>query len=354
MAKLSSQELKKDISSRSFRPLYLIYGEEKYLVSRYTKKLVDGICGKSPNEFDRMILDSEASLDEIIASAEMLPVIAEKKCVCVRDYDFDALSESELSELEKYCEDLSPSTVLIFTMPTLTAKPKKKNEKKPAGFSRFIQIAEKSGAAVEFEKLGDITLERQLSSWAEAQSCTLTGINASKIISRVGTDLNALKNEIDKLCAYVNGGEITEDVIRLLCVTNNESNIYAMAGAISRSDFNETYSQLRLLFAEKEKPEIILSVLSSAFVDMYRMRAAVESGRRISDVAKDFNYGRREFVLKSANNNVRRFSTKALRRILDVILDADIKLKSTRTDAELLLDTLIAKLLIIVKEDGNR
>ncbi|MBR2176477.1 MAG: DNA polymerase III subunit delta [Clostridia bacterium] len=353
MAKLTVQDFKKELSSGKLKNIYLIFGTEKYLVKKYTEQLINKAAGKTPSEFDFIRLDSDAGLDEIFDSAEMLPMFSERKCVCVTDYDINALSESDYKQLAELAADISPSTVLIFTMPTLSYEEKKKSgDKKQSRFKKWIAAVEKSGSVLELNRLEDMQLERTLVSWADRDGSKLTSVNAAKIISMVGSDLTALRNEMDKLTAYADGGEITREIIELLCVKNTESNIYAISNSITANDFNATYRQLHLLFGENEKPEIILYYLSSAFVDMYRMRVASESGKTISDVGKDFKYGRREFVLKNARASSSRYSTRSLRRILDAILETDIKLKSTRGDSEILLETLVAKLLIIAKE-GN-
>lgn len=356
MAKLNEQDFKKELTSGELKTLYLIYGDEKYLVKKYTDSLIKKAAGKKPSEFDYFRFNSETPLENIFDAADQLPMFAEKKCVCVNDYDINALSEGDYKQLEKFCSDIAPSTVLIFSMPTLTTQQKKKggDSKKGANkLGKFVTLAEKSGTVLELKPLGDIALERQIISWCEKNGCTLNRINASKIIARVGTDLTALKNETDKLSAYANGGEITEEIINMLCIKNTETRIYALSDYISRNDFNSTYRQLDLLFEQNEAPEMILAILSSAFIDMYRMRAASEAGKTLSEAAADFKYGKRDFVLKRAANNASRYSTEALREILEAILDADIKLKSTRADSRIILETLIAKLLIIVKKDGR-
>ena len=355
MAKLNEQDFKKEVLSLKIKSLYLIYGEEKYLVKKYTEALVNKIAGDEPSELDFFSFDSDTSLENICAAADRLPMMSDRICVVVKDFDINGLSESDYKELESFCENLEESTVLVFTMPTYDPSGKKDSGKKQGGgkFSKFISFAEKAGTVLELKKPGDMALERQLVAWADWNGCVLSQLNASKIISGVGSDMTALKNEVDKLCAFANGGIITEDMIRRLCVKNIEARIYSLSDYITKNDFNSTYRQLHFLFEQNEKPEIILSVLSSAFVDMYRMRAAAEAGKSISDVAADFKYGRREFVLKNAANNVRKYSTEALREILGVILETDIKLKSTRSDYKVLLETMIAKLLLIVQKGGN-
>lgn len=352
MAKLTEQDFRKELSSGSLKNIYFIYGEEKYLVKKYTASLINKAVGKNPSEFDFQKLNSNTSLEDIITSSEQLPIFSKYKCVCVNDYDINTMSESDYKDLEKYLTDLPENLVLIFSQPTLNENSKNSQgkEKKQGKTKRFVSAVEKYGTVLELQKKGDIALEKQLVSWAEKNGCTLTQINASKIIAMCGNDMTTLKNEIDKLSAFADNSEITEEIIRKLVTKNTEVRIFAISSCISSNDFNGAYKNLHQLFEQNEKPEIILSVLSSTFIDMYRMRVASESGKTASDVAKDFNYGKREFLLKNANNNARRYSTPTLRRILDAVLQTDIKLKSTRADAQILLETLISKLLIIVRE----
>jgi len=356
LAKLNESDFKREILSRNIKSLYLIYGEEKYLVKKYTTALVNKVAGEEPSDFDYYALNSDTSLETICAAADRLPMMSDYVCIVVTDYDINGLSESDFKELENLCMNLEPTTILIFTMPTYPSSSGKKDtdgKRSSNKLNKFVSLAEKAGTVLELKKMGDIALERQLVAWCEMNKCRLSLNNAAKIIAGAGTDLTTLKNETDKLCAFADGGEITEDMIRRLCVKNTEARIYSLSDYITKNDFNSTYRQLHLLFEQNEKPEIILSVLSSAFVDMYRMRAAAEAGKSVSEVAADFKYGRREFVLKNAGNNVRKYSTEALREILEVILETDMKLKSTRSDYKVLFETMIAKLLLIVKKGGN-
>ena len=347
MAKLTSeQDFKKEIANAAFKRIYLIYGEEKYLVKHYTDILVNKVTNKKNNAFDFIKLNSNADLQEIYNACEQIPMFAEYKCVLVNDYDFDSLSESDFKEINAYLNDISPSTVLILSMPTL-AMDSKKNSK----FKKMAATAEKIGVSIEFLKKPDTALEKQLISWAEKTGCTLNSRNAAKIISMWGTDMTFLRNEMLKLTAYANGTEITEDMIKLLVVKNTEIRIFALSDCIMAGNFSGAYSQLSQLFEQNEKPEIILSTLGSVYIDMYRMRVALESGKTISDVSTDFKYGKRDFVLKKANANSKRYSTTALRRALDVILQTDMKLKSTRSDPKILFETLITKLMLALRED---
>ncbi|MBQ9460361.1 MAG: DNA polymerase III subunit delta [Clostridia bacterium] len=345
MAKLTETEFRKKLSSGEPDRVYLIYGEEKFLVKNYTARLCEKIAGKSPSEFDFVKLGSAAELEEIFSACEQFPMFSKYKCVVVSDMNIDALPESDLKLLMQYCEDVSPSTVLIFTMPTLSQDPKKTGDKKTTKLSKLAAAVQKFGTVTEFAKKDNTSLEKVLISWAEKNGCGLSPRSASRIIALSGTDMTTLRNEIDKLSAYANGGEITEDVIRSLSIHNTEVRIFALSDCLASGDYSGAYKQLHGLFEQNEKSEIILSTLSSVYLDMYRAKVASESGVSISQAASDFKYGRREFLLKNAAQRASRYKTSVLRRILDIILEADMTLKSKPTNKQILLETLIARLI---------
>ena len=351
MAKLTEQELRKELASGSLRNLYFIYGEEKYLVKKYTELIVSKSVGKTPSDFELSRLGSRASAEEILYACEQLPVFSQRKCVLVSDLNADALSDGDIKSLESYFSDVSPSTVLIFSMPTSDISDgKKTSEKKGAKLKKLLAAAEKYGAVTELQKRKDADLEKQLVAWAEKRSCKLSQMNASKIIAICGTDMTTLRNETDKLTAYADGSEITAEMINLLVTKNTEVRVYALSECIRRNDYNGAYKQLFALFEQNEKPEIILSVLSSSFADMYRMRVASESGKTAADVAADFKYGKRDFLLKKAQQSSGRYSTQTLRKTLDIIINADIKLKGTQADKCIVLESLLAEMLLAVGE----
>lgn len=348
MAKLTERDFKKEVTAKAFSKIYLIYGDEKYLVRHYTSFLVNKALGKNPTEFDLIRLGSDTPLENIFAASRQISMFSEIKCVLVSDYDIDALSEGDYHLLEQFTSEIPDGTILIFSMPTLI-----KDVKKSGKLKKLAQTAAKAGTVLELEKKEDIALEQQLVTWAEKRNCTLSRINASKIIAMCSTDMTTLHNEMEKLCAYADGREITEKMIYLLVVKSSEARIFALSDCVVRNDFNAAYQQLHRLLEQNEKPEIILSVLSSAFIDMYRMKMASESGVTAAQVAADFKYGKREFLLRNAANNAKKYSAATLRNILNIILDTDIKLKSTRASSRILLETLLSELMLAMKEGSQ-
>jgi len=92
-------------------------------------------------------------------------------------------------------------------------------------------------------------------------------------------------------------------------------------------------------------------VLSSAYVDLYRVRACVQGGHRPAELANYFPYKGKEFRLKNAERDMKGLSLEKLRESLEVLLETDIGLKSSRTGDRILMEKLIARLLLIAEKE---
>ena len=84
------------------------------------------------------------------------------------------------------------------------------------------------------------------------------------------------------------------------------------------------------------------------------MRTAIESGEKASVLKDIFPYKGKEFRLRNAERDMKQYSNKAISRILDAIAYADIRLKSNVGNQRTVLEMLIAKILLIVKEDSGK
>ena len=98
-----------------------------------------------------------------------------------------------------------------------------------------------------------------------------------------------------------------------------------------------------------EKPSLILNVLSGAYIDMFRAKAARNSGKSKQDVVKDWPraYARRDFVVDKAMTAQNRYSAASLLRCMDILLLAEQKMKSSGGDENVLLDETVAKLFAV-------
>src|SRR5699024_4505201 len=147
------------------------------------------------------------------------------------------------------------------------------------------------------------------------------------IISSSGSDLQTLQNEIRKLCAFVGQGTITREHIEKVVARNMETTVFMLSNALAGGQYDRSLQLLDQLFYQNEEPISILAVLSSAFVDMYRVQVALESGGTYHTPAQWFDYKGKEFRLRNAQRDMRGLSSGQLRQILSLLMETDIQMK---------------------------
>lgn len=348
MPEITETEFKKQIERGTFGSLYLLHGEEKYLLKLYANRLIEKACGGAFQDFNLQRMDGgSVSIDEMAAAVEAVPLLSERKCVAVSDLDVEARSASDLSKLYELIGMVPESTVLVFYLPSVEI-----DYKKSAKWKKFLGAVQKAGNTVCFKRKTQADAEKMLCAAAAKRHCELSRADAGKIIEYTGNDLQALFHELEKLCAYVGPGkEITRREIDQLVTKNYETTVFMLSRAILARQYDKAYSILDLLFYQNEEPVSVLAVLSTAYLDLYRVRAAVQSGESALEPAKYFDYKGKEFRLRNAERDGGRFSIEMLRESLDALLNADVALKSARGNRRTVMETLIARLLLIAERE---
>lgn len=329
------QDLKENL-----RRVYVLYGEETYLIDYYTKHIAALAVPEDIGGFNLQIFDGDAASSEQMEEAiNALPLMAERKCVLLRDLDMTTGDFAE--RLLPLLADPPESTVTVLSFVHLQPQPKKN-----AKWKKLLETAQASGAVVCFSKKTAAELARILCSGAVRRGCTLTPQNAGRMVQQCGEDMLLLTNELDKLAALADGGEITAQMIEQAATKNLDAKVFDLSKAILRHNRDGAYDILNTLLQQREDPIAILAVLSNAYADLYRVKIAQGAGNRAETVAKVFPaYKGKEFRLRYAAQDAGPLSVEKLRHALDVLAEADTQLKQSRIQPRFVLEQVLAKLL---------
>ena len=171
---------------------------------------------------------------------------------------------------------------------------------------------------------------------------------ANYLIETCGTDLNTLKNELDKLCFYTKKGVIDKATVDNVSVKSVEESVYNLTKEIFAGNPTGALHLLDGLLFMRLEPMIILHTISSSYVDLYRIAAAKKSGKGINAVAETFNYGNRAFTLDRISKELRLFDDKKLQLSFEALINADVSLKTTGSEPRIVLEQLIIRLIYII------
>ncbi len=338
MAVISEQALKNEIKNSS-RNVYILLGDDGYLKKFYTKKLIDMYTDED-DIFNFQKFTGGCELQEVYDAVLQFPVMSDKKVVILTDYDFEKCSKTDFDKLCTIISDTPDSCIFILLFDVIEVIVKKNNK-----LAKLVTCAEKNnGIAAQLDHRTLPELIKMLTSSAQKRGCNFDGAAARYLIETVGEDINTLKNELDKLCAYASKGDINKQTIDLVCTKTVEASVYSLSKQIIECNMTEAMKILDELFYLKVEPIIILSTISGFYVDMYRAFVGKERGMRAEEIAKEFGYFGREFVIRNAMSDTRRFDHTRFELSFDALRLADKSLKSFSGDQRTAIEQLIVKL----------
>lgn len=343
MAAIGEDLLKLNIKERKFSPVYLFYGEEDFMKKYYLDRIKKKAVGEAFPDFNLHQIDgTKTDINEIMQLAMSVPMMNDFVLTVVNDFDFSGVDEKKINELFYSLEE---GSILLFY--SQTVKPSQKS-----GWKLALKRIKELGCVVKFDKKDSRDLAKIAISAAKKRGCYFPQYLATSFIERVGTDLNLIKNEVDKLCAMKGSGDITAEDIDKICVRTLDASAFDLTKALIASNPNKVFDILNDLYDRRQEPIMILGAVSSAYIDMYRVKVAQEKGLDVGAVANFYSY-KADWKLKRAAYNAKNLSLSQLRRSVNVLCESDELLKSFQSDPTVVLDESMMKLMLIAARKTN-
>lgn len=344
MPTVYEEALRKDISTKNFAPVYLIYGDDAYLKNYYKDTLAKKTFDGDPF-FNLQKFEGDCDLQEVFDAVNQFPMMADRKSVVLSDFDFEHAAKSDFDKLCALIDNANDTCVLIICFDNIEFDAKRGSKEK-----KLIAAVEKvGGKCAEINHRTATALIKMLSDGAKKRGCNFSEIAIRHLIEIAGNDLSTLKNELDKLCAYVGSGDISKDTVEKISVKSVDASVYEYVKQIIAGDVSGAIKMLDDMFFMRTEPMIILSVTASSYVDIYRAYTANVKGASKADIAADFKYPKNKlFLIDRAVQSLKKINGIKLRLSLDAIAEADKSLKSFGAEPRTILEQLTVKLVYIL------
>ncbi len=340
MSAITESDLKKQIRSNEFDNLYFIYGNEGYLKKHYLDTLVKKLVDDSFKDFNFHTFDGKGiDMKEVALAVEALPMMSERTCVVIKDIKPAELGDGGKDALISLVADIPETCTVVICALTVEAEGK--------GWKELISAFDKYGTTVKLDKMSRQDLAKYVIKGAKSRGFEIDMPLADYFVSIVGDTMSNVLNELEKVCANSTNGKIKKENIDAVTVRTAEVRIFELSKNLVSGNSHKAFSILDSLIKQREEPIMILATIITSYVDMYRAKVAVSAGRRPEEAAKDFNYGKNDFRIKNGAKNASKMSIDSLRKSLDVLADADEKLKSTTVDGRLILEQTMTKLFLL-------
>lgn len=339
MPEITEEELLKNIKERKFSGLYFLFGEDVYLKQQYVKKLCESIVTELPEMNFPKIDGKKEDVQRISDEVYQIPLMSDKRCVFVEDFDIGAANKEEFDVLTGIFSDIPETTVIVMVFNSVEIDRKKGN------WAAALRLASKYGSVVDCKYKSDAQLIKYINMWANKREVVIDRSVAKHLIDNVGRDLKKLQVEVDKLCAYKKDYVSKADVDKLSAKTP-EATQYMLPKAVLALNISDSLNILADLLDMRYEPIVILSSLADSFIDIYRVKTALDCGKKPRDIAESFGYSKnRLFVLDNAASHARKYSFSTLINCFDILDKADEKLKSGEKNVRMLLEKTVILLI---------
>ena len=333
----SEKELKKRLQAGC--ALYYFYASDEALVRSAAGKALQALNQEDP---ETTVLDGPTpSVEEIVLAAGTISFFGGKRLVLMPLLRPSTYSDKDLQEL---CDTLADTENAIFVMTSVMEekfgklRPGKREQK-------LIAACEKIGYCVQINKPGRAELQALARSWAEEAGAAFSSGAEAELLDRCGEDQFLLQNEVAKLAALANYGTITREMVQQLGTVTLDADTFEMVELVVSGRTDQAQKRLKTLLELQNDPIMITGALIGNYIDLYRVMQGKRSRRGLADVAKDFGYGGKwSYRLGKTEKTASRFKRHQLEQCLAILQKLDLDLKSSKLDADLLMQKALCEL----------
>lgn len=168
----------------------------------------------------------------------------------------------------------------------------------------------------------------------------------------VGNDLQVLDSELQKLAAYAQGNQVSEDDVRALVSMARAPNVFAMADAVIEGRAQEAASLIQRLLTDGEAPQYLLTMIARQYRMLLLTKDALD--RRVKPVEIASRLGVQTFVMQRLMQQAPAHTLDGLKRSYRRILDADLSIKRGIFEDETALQLLAVELAMMANPRGGR
>ena len=329
MKTLTRTDLERSLRE-GLRPLYLLLGPEVYLrrvaAQSITNAALSGTLLREFNEASFSLVSD--SIQSAIAAAEQLPMMSNTRVIRIRD--FAKLREADEDTLIRYLNNPSPSTVMIFAADEL--------DKRKKSSKVLLDVC----TVVEFSPLKDAEAKTWAKSRLKELKVTADDQVLTEIIRLVGTDVQTLSNELDKLGSAAAGtNRITLDLVDELIGRSRELSNFELGDHLLAGNRKRALETLHRLLEDGAEPVMLVGLIAGNYHRLALGKHLLARGGR-EEVFR--NIGLPPFKRDAYISTLQRNSAEKIARGIQLTAAVDLAIKTSQATPRLQLEMLVCEL----------
>ena len=321
------KSLNEDIKSGNLKQVYLLFGEESYLKKQYKNKLSRAILPEDDTVNYAYYEGKGIRAEELIDLAETLPFFAERRLIVVENSGFFKNASPELAD---YMKSLPETVCFVFVEDEVDKR------------GKMYKTVKAKGRVTELSRQDEKTLLYWIAANVKKEGKKMREADAKFLLSKVGTDMENIRKELEKLFSYTLGQEeITVQDMNDICTTQITNKIFDMIEAVAAKRQKKALDYYYDLLALKEPPMRILYLLSRQFKLLLHVKDLSKKGYDRAGIARDA--GLHPFVAGKYVEQCKAFRSRELRDIMEEAARTEELVKTGRLGDVMGVELFIVK-----------
>lgn len=360
------KELRDAVKDDRIERLYLLYGEEPFLMERFLLVLSQAVISPETAALDQVAISAVRStnrltVDRLRSEVMTPPFFSRRRLVIVRQSGWFAPNRSgknrsvdqerdvdigddpegdgsdgeasagsappQEEQLAKLLSELPDSTCLVFC-----------ENKVDRRLKSLMSVVQKAGVIGEFSREQPDILIRWIEGECKRRSVAIDQLSAESLIDRCDGQMQVIWNELSKIFLYAKGSgirKIDRAVIENLSLPDLRGTIFDLTDAISAGRSAQALMLLDTLIAQKQPVQLITFMLARHFRQLIVAKSAGSPDRVVTRLKV------MPFVASRLVNQARKLSAETLEAQYQACFETDLAVKTGRITDRLALEMLL-------------
>lgn len=328
------QDVINEIHAGVFRPMYVLHGDEPYLITHVLQTLEDKVLNKATSELDSRTSNfenksSKIPFQELIFELQTPSFMSEKRLLILKN---TALFTSTGTAYEKYFNDLIDAShdqaILIIQEEKFEKRKKKLIDK----------VHNAGGVFVEFSKNDMRALLQWVRAFFKMKNLEIESNAAESLIERCNREMFLLRNEMQKIHLAIKDTDhqiIDFALIEQLSIPDFRGSIFDLTDFLAKRDVENTLRIYNNLLAQGESPIYMLFMIARHF----RQLLVATSCNNQSELMQKLSIG--SYVAGKLWRQKNSLDVGMFKYLYSACAETDYKIKSGQVEEKIGLEMLL-------------
>lgn len=252
------KEILNDLKKGIVKPVYVLDGEEAYYIDKITDEFEEKLLQAHERDFNLSVLyGKDSTWADVVNACRSYPAFAERRLVILKE----AAQLKDLQKLDQYIQQPTQSTVLIIAH----------KYGKVDGRSSMVKTLKKTGGYYTFNKVRDYEIKNWILNYCSEHQLNINDANANLLGAYLGTDLQKIVNELQKLVINLKPGEeIKAEHIEKYIGISKEYNIFEYPKALLNRNAEMAF-KIANHFTKNPKDNPLVVIVANCYAEFAKL-----------------------------------------------------------------------------------